>query len=160
MFEQGFKKLKQTMRGKGTNDRPYEDYNIRELDISWRMKTMADQFKVSLDERVRFNHYHFSHALVHLGDFGFKDIDIIKKSFDKLNQLLDERDAQTLLPLRGPDFLEELYGTYKNLLPKYYIYDGFQDSSELKQYVSTLLEWNGDKENKRYRWEDEDLQDI
>jgi adenosine deaminase len=42
LFEECFKRLRQVMRGKGYVDRAYNDYNLRELNISWRMQTLAD----------------------------------------------------------------------------------------------------------------------
>jgi hypothetical protein len=74
---------------------------------------------------VRFNHYHFANSLEHFGEFGFKDIEIIKKSFDKLNQLLDEREEGKLIPLRAPTYQEEVYGGHLNILPKNYVYEGY-----------------------------------
>jgi hypothetical protein len=83
--------------------------------------------------------------LIHLGDFGYKDVDIIQRSFEKLNQMLDERN-QGRIHIRGPEYLEEVYGSYKNLMPKHYVYDGFQDNAEFKQHLTTLLEWKDDRQ--------------
>lgn len=85
LFYEGFKSLRQAVRGRGLQERAFEDYTNRELDVSWRMQTMSDQFKTALDERMVINPHVLGKTLNEIGELGFKDIDIIQKSFEKLN---------------------------------------------------------------------------
>lgn len=160
MFEVGFQKLKQTKNGKGNIDRPFEDYGLRELDISWRMQTMGDQFKKSLDQRIRFHHRSFAKTLNHIGDFGWKDIEIIKGSFDKLNQMLDQHFSPELITVGEPTLKEGVYGDYKNIIPKNYVFDGFQDSQEFNSYIQTLLDWKDDSKARRNKMKEEKDREI
>ena len=65
-----------------------------------------------------------------LGEIGFKDTAIIQKYFDKLNLMLTERE-QKLPRIREPlELTDTIYGSYRNFIPKHYVFDGFESSQE------------------------------
>jgi hypothetical protein len=77
-----------------------------------------------------FNHYYMGQASRHLGDIGFKDTEIIAKSFAKLNAVLDEKEAGGIKPKEPLNYEKVVYGNFKNFAPAHYIFDGFQSSEE------------------------------
>jgi hypothetical protein len=96
------------------------------------MQTLAGHIKTALSDQVYFNHYFLGQASRQLGEIGYKDTDIIQKYFDKLHNMLDERESDQLKPRRPLDFEEVVYGSFQNFLPKHHIFDGFESSEEFQ----------------------------
>lgn len=130
-----------TLRARGNEPRPYEDYSTRELDISWRMQMLARHLCTALNEQVYFNHYDIGQTSRLLGEIGYKDVEVIEAYFDKLNRLLDERDQDYQKPKRQIDFEKAVYGDFLNFVPRHYIFEGFESNEEFRQHLTTLLEW-------------------
>ena len=80
------------MNARGNKPKVYDDYSLREFDISWRMHLLADHIKIGLDDDQYFNHFFMANSSKKLGEIGFKDTVIIQKYFDKLKQMLTERE--------------------------------------------------------------------
>ena len=66
-----------TLRARGNEPRPFEDYSTRELDGSWRMQMLASHLSTALRKDLYFNHYHMGQASRLLGEIGFKDVEVI-----------------------------------------------------------------------------------
>ena len=130
-----------TLRARGNEPRPYEDYSTRELDGSWRMQMLASHLRTALAEDLHFNHYHMGQASRHLGEIGFKDVELIQAFFDKLNRMLDEREVGSERPKKELDFEEVVYGSFLNFVPRHYVFEGFDSNEEFRQHLKTLLEW-------------------
>ena len=62
-----------------------------------------------------------------LGDIGYKDCQLIKQYFSKLESMLDERDngRKEKQPL---NFEKVVYGNFANFVPRHYVFDGFDSS--------------------------------
>jgi len=119
--------LNQSFKGRGNKPRVYDDYSTREFDQSWRMHQLTGHIKLALSDELYFNHYFMAQTSRQLGELGHKDTEIIQKYFDKLNQMLDEReiDQRHRKPL---DYERAVYGSYMNILPRHYIFDGFESN--------------------------------
>ena len=39
------------------------------------------------------------------------------------------------------DYNDAVYGSYMNFKPRHHVFEGFKDSEEFNQYLSTLMEW-------------------
>mmetsp|Transcript_31265 Transcript_31265/g.47848 ORF Transcript_31265/g.47848 Transcript_31265/m.47848 type:complete len:320 (+) Transcript_31265:247-1206(+) len=139
--------IKMALRGKGTFGRAYDDYTLRELDISWRMQVLGGHIKTALSDKLYFNHYFLGQASRQLGDIGYKDVEIIQKGIEKLELMLKERENGKKF-FRDPlTFHEAVYGTYLNFVPRHYVYDGFESNSEFEEHLHTLLEWEAEEPN-------------
>jgi hypothetical protein len=42
--------IQMALKARGNKPRVYDDYSIREFDISWRMHVLADHIKIGLDD--------------------------------------------------------------------------------------------------------------
>jgi hypothetical protein len=133
--------LKLAFRARGNKPRVYDDYSDRELDISWRMHLISDHIQVGLADEQYFNHFFMANTAKQLGEIGFKDTKLIQKYFDKLNQMLTERE-QNLPKSKQPLNIENVvYGGYKSFIPKHYVFDGFESSKDFQDHLKTLLTW-------------------
>jgi len=55
--------------------------------------------------------------------------------------MLTERE-QNLPKTKQPlDIEKVIYGGYKNFIPKHYVFDGFESSSDFQEHLTTLLTW-------------------
>jgi len=87
---------------------------------------LSGHYKTALTDELYFNHYFLGQASRQLGDIGFKDVDIIERTFKKVDSMLTERETGRKA-LREPlTYSKGVYGTYKNLVPHHYVYDGFE----------------------------------
>ena len=134
--------LKKILRGRGNIPRPFEDYGTREFDISWRMAVLSGHIKEALSDHNQFNHVQMGKTSRSLGDIGHKDNEIIQKFFDKLNVMLDERDANQTKPVPDLDYEATVYGTFQGQRARTHVFEGFENNEEFNQHLTTLMEWN------------------
>ena len=87
--------LNMTLKARGNNPRAYEDYTVREFDISWRMQMLSEHIKEALGDRMYFNHHFMGRTARQLGEIGYKDAELIQKYFDKLNKMIEQRANET-----------------------------------------------------------------
>ena len=73
-----------TLKARGNKPRVFDDYTTREFDISWRMQQLVDHVKVAMGNEVFFNHTLMGKASRQIGEIGYKDTELIQKSFNKL----------------------------------------------------------------------------
>lgn len=131
--------LHQTLRSRGNRPIPYDDYNMKEFDGSWRMQQLASHLKTACTDDIHFNHHFFGLSSRQLGKIGYKDAELIEKQFDKINQLLDERkNGVTIKPL---EFNTAVYGGYHGFKERYHVFKGFDTHEEFREHLSTLMEW-------------------
>lgn len=133
--------LKNALRARGNIPRAFDDYNMHEFDSSWRMQQLTSHIKTAMGEEMYFNHYYLGLASRQLGEMGHKDTELIQKTFDKLNLMINERESNKIRSKAPLDFEQAVYGGFKNLIPRHYVYDGFESNQEFAQHLHTLLQW-------------------
>lgn len=57
LISKTLEQIKLTMRARGNQPRPFDDYSTREFDQSWRMQLLAGHIKTALSDEVYFNHF-------------------------------------------------------------------------------------------------------
>lgn len=64
--------------------------------------------------------------------------------FQKIKALIKERETgeKENPPLT---FSQAVYGSYKNFLPRHYVFKGFENSNEFENHVRILLDWEAQK---------------
>jgi len=76
-----------------------------------------------------------------IGDIRFKDAELIKGFFDKLNSMLDEREDGGVKERKPLNYETAVYGSFLNFVPRHYIFDGFESDKEFRKHLVTLLQW-------------------
>ena len=85
------------------------------------------------------------HTSRQLGEIGYKDNELIQKYFDKLHSALNERESGDLKSKAPLSFDQAVYGSFKNFIPRHYVFDGFETNQEFQKHLETLLEWQAER---------------
>lgn len=131
--------LNQTLRARGNRPRAFDDYNMNEFDVSWRMQQLTGHLKAALGDDMYFNHHFLGLSSRQLGQMSHKDAELIQKQFDKLNQLLDQR--YTSAQIKPLEFDQAVYGSFHNFKPRHHVFQGFDSNLEFREHLNTLMEW-------------------
>jgi hypothetical protein len=120
-----------------------KDYSVFDFDVSWRMEKVFQDLKFGLaglkgDDpySVFFSSYNMAEISRQLGELGYKNTDLLPLWFAKIDAMLEELKHEQIL-----DFDHAVYGGMKNFVPRHYVYKGFEENSEFKEHMQTLLEW-------------------
>lgn len=116
----------------------YQDYDIHEMEQSWRMNKVAEDVKFGLThESVFFSPFNMARSARALAEMGYKNTEIIAAWMNHLEEKLHE-DGSTKYT-SPPLFDDVVYGSMKNMIPRTYVFQGFQDNEEFEEHLQTLL---------------------
>jgi hypothetical protein len=132
------------IRARGFKGRPHGDYSVSELDQSVRMQKLVDDLKFGLRADQFFSPHHLAQANLSLGDLGYKNADLIPRVFEKLNNLLDERQLGVNNEQRELNFQDAVFGEAQGFISRHYVFKGFQNSDEFNEYLKILMDWETD----------------
>lgn len=91
------------------------------------MQKIVDDIKYGLKGNEFFSSYYLAQTSNLLGDIGYKNTELIREQFKKINYLIDERKTGAV-PDQNFNINDAIYGGHKNQVARHYIFKGFLDS--------------------------------
>lgn len=81
LVAKSLEQLNLAVAARGNVARPYEDYTLKEFDQSWRMEMLSGHLKEAIDNDLYFDHNQLGEVQKQLGQLGYKDQELISKTF-------------------------------------------------------------------------------
>lgn len=74
----------------------FSDYNMSEMDQSWRMDKVTEDLKFGLDPNpnVFFSPYNLAKVARELGTLGYKNTEMFPRWFDKIESMISPASTQ------------------------------------------------------------------
>lgn len=158
LFSSTLEHLVQTVKGRGNSPRVYSDYTLPELDVSWRMAKVSEDLKHALTTDQFFSSHLMAKTARLLGELGYKNTELIPLWFQKMEQMMKE-DAAAKTEVSSSDlFNSAIYGSFFNLKPRHYVYQGYFQHDEFQSHLRTLTEWQ--QESKEKLSPDQDAKEL
>jgi hypothetical protein len=108
------------------------------------MTKLIDDMKFALRPDQYFSAPHLALTSLQLGDIGYKNTELIPLYFEKLHNMLDERQLGTKNEQHELSFTDAVYGGPKGFVDRHYVFKGFQNNQEFNEYLQILMEWEKD----------------
>lgn len=107
------------------------------------MTKVSEDLKYALTTDQFFSSHLMAKTSRLMGELGYKNTEVIPLWFQKMSRMMKE-DAKTK---QVPEvdsaelFSTAVYGSYFNIKPRHYVYQGHFQHEEFQSHLRTLTEW-------------------